>query len=216
LQEKVLKGRTPETARPGSRLQSVDLGAERNVVNKMGRSPISAADLASHLMYPKVFAEFRAHRDTFGDVSVLPTHVYYYGMDAGEELTVTMEDGRQVVIHYLTATEANEQGFRRLFFEINGQPSSVRVLDRKLSKPERHVEKADRADPKHIAAPMPGLVTTVAVENGQKVERGDALFTMEAMKMETIVAAERDGTVKRVVVSAGMQVEAKDLLLELV
>ncbi|MEQ8206612.1 MAG: pyruvate carboxylase, partial [Woeseia sp.] len=215
LQEKVLRGKVPITVRPGSLLESVDLDAEHTTLNKAGRTAVSKYDLASHLMYPKVFDEFRSHRDGFGDVSVLPTHVYYYGMEPREELTVTMEGGRQVVIHYLTSTEPNEQGYRRLFFEINGQPSSVRVLDRKLARPELTLEKADRNNAAHVAAPMPGLITTIAVEEGQKVKRGDALLTMEAMKMETAVSADRDGTVKRIVVAVGTQVDAKDLLVEL-
>lgn len=215
LQKKVLRGRQPITVRPGSQLESVDLDKEHASLNKAGRTPVSKYDLASHLMYPKVFEEFRNHRDVFGDVSVLPTHVYYYGMEPREELTVTMEGGRQVVIHYLTSTEPNEHGYRRLFFEINGQPSSVRVLDRKLARPELTLEKADRNNSAHVAAPMPGLVTTIAVEVGQEVKRGDALLTMEAMKMETAVSADRDGKVKRIVVAVGTQVDAKDLLVEL-
>jgi pyruvate carboxylase len=215
LQKKVLKGRKAITVRPGSQLEDVDLEQELRDLNKAGRNPVNSYDLASHLMYPKVFEEYRAHRESFGDASVLPTHVYYYGMEPRDELTVTMEDGRQIVIHYLTQTEPNEQGYRRLFFELNGQPSSVKVLDRKMARPEQTLEKADRNNPAHVAAPMPGLVTTVVVEPGQAVQRGDALVTMEAMKMETIVAAERDGTVKRIVAAVGMQVEAKDLLLEM-
>ena len=214
LQKKVLRGKKPLTVRPGSVLEDTDLDEARASLNPAGRLPVDDDDLASHLMYPKVFEEFREHRETYGDVSLLPTHVFFYGMEPSEELTVTMDDGRQVIIRYLTGTEPSEQGIRRLFFEINGQPSSVRVADRKLAATTTRAEKADRGNPKQVAAPMPGLITTVAVEEGQAVQRGDTLLTMEAMKMETAVAADRDGTVKRIVAGVGTQVDAKDLLLE--
>ncbi len=215
LQKKVLRGRQPITVRPGSELAEVDLDAELDRLRAAGRSPVGPNELASHLMYPKVFEEYRNHRETYGDVSRLPTHVFYYGMEPGDELTVTMEDGRQVIIRYLTVTAPGEKGTRRLFFEINGQPSSVRVVDRSLAVAEQAMEKADQSNPAHVGAPMPGLVTTLAVEVGQTVERGDTLLTMEAMKMETSVSAERGGTIRRIVVVVGTQVDAKDLLLEL-
>jgi len=214
LQKKVLRKRKPLTVRPGSKLEAVDLKAEHEKLNESGRFPADENDFASWLMYPKVFEEFRDHRETFGDVSMLPTHVFFYGMEPSEELTVTMDDGRQVIIRYLTRSDANDQGMRRLFFEINGQPSSVRIADRKLAKSKERMEQADRNNPNHVAAPMPGLITTIAVEEGQDVSRGDTLVTMEAMKMETAVAADRDGTVKRIVAKVGAQVDAKDLLLE--
>ncbi|MEM1263041.1 MAG: pyruvate carboxylase [Pseudomonadota bacterium] len=213
LSRKVLGDRQPRTDRPGQHLAAVDLEATRESLSQRGQ-PVSDTTLASHLMYPKVHAEFSRQRERFGDVSLLPTHVYFYGMTAGEELTLTMADGRPVVITYLTITDPDEQGFRRAFFEVNGQPSSVRVQDRHLAPAEKSHERADPANADHVAAPMPGLVVTVAVEPGQAVQRGDTLLTLEAMKMETAITAERDGNVGRVVASVGMQVEAKDLLVE--
>ncbi|MEO0997140.1 MAG: pyruvate carboxylase [Pseudomonadota bacterium] len=212
LQRKVLRGREPITVRPGSLLDDVDLDAERDRIGDAREIDDNA--LASHLMYPKVFADFRERRERYGDVSVLPTHVFFYGMRPAEEVTVGMSDGRQVVIRYLTESDPDDQGFRHLFFEVNGQPSSVRVLDRQLATPASTHEQADTANPAHVPAPMPGLIVTVAVEKGQPVVRGDALMTIEAMKMETVITADRDGTVERVVAATGMQVEAKDLLLE--
>ncbi|MEO1036958.1 MAG: pyruvate carboxylase [Pseudomonadota bacterium] len=213
LTRKVLRDRQPLTDRPGSHLDPVDLEATRASLSQHGEV-VGDDALAAHLMYPKVHAEYRRQREKFGDVSLLPTNVYFYGMQPGEELTVRMHDGRSVVFTYLTVTDPDEQGFRRVFFEANGQPSSVRVLDRHLAPAERSHERADLGNPAHVAAPMPGLVVTVAVEVGQPVERGDALLTLEAMKMETAITAERDGTIKRLIADVGMQVEAKDLLVE--
>ncbi|MBT8078054.1 MAG: pyruvate carboxylase [Gammaproteobacteria bacterium] len=215
LQRKVLKDRKPITGRPGELLEPIDLDAERSGLASTQTLPITDYDLASHLMYPKVFADYRRHRETYGDVSVLPTHNYFYGMQPEEELTAVMNDGRQVVIRYLTATDTDERGFRRLFFEINGQPSSVPVQDRHSELAQSVHEKADASNPNHVAAPMPGVVATVSVEVGQSVSKGDVLLTMEAMKMETSINAEKDGSVKRLIATVGSQYDTKDLLVEL-
>jgi pyruvate carboxylase len=214
LQQKVLGDREPITVRPGSLLAAVDLEDQRRKLNEGHEHPITDYDLASFLMYPKVFTEFRRHREEFGDVSVLPTHVYFYGMRPEEEIVVTMDDGRRVVIRYLTMGDTDDRGYRRVFFEINGQPSSVQVQDRSSDSAHHENEKADSANPNHVGAPMPGVISTIAVEVGQQVERGDTLLTMEAMKMETSIKAERAATVKRVVARIGEQFDAKDLLVE--
>ncbi len=216
LQQKVLKNREPVTDRPGSLLEAVDLDAERQALSREHESGIDENDLASYLMYPKVFEDFRRHRRLYGDLSVLPTHNFFYGMQPQEEITTVMEDGRQLVIRYLTATDADERGCRRLFFEINGQPRSVLIQDESLRTGRHENEKADPSNPHQVAAPMPGMIATIAVTEGQEVERGDVLLTMEAMKMETSIKAETDGTIKRVVATIGGQFEAKDLLIELV
>ena len=215
LQKKVLKSRKPITVRPGSLLEPVDLDSERRKLARDHEHPISDFDLASYLMYPKVFTEYRRHREEYGNVGVLPTHVYFYGMQPEEELVATMDDGREVVIHYLTSGDMGDRGYRRVFFAINGQPSSVLVQDRRSESAHRANERADSVNPNHVGAPMPGVISTVSVEVGQQVERGDTLLTMEAMKMETSIAAERDAIIKRVLAKIGDQFDAKDLLVEL-
>jgi pyruvate carboxylase len=216
LQRKVLRGRAALTGRPGAHLPSVDLEAERaELARTLGR-PATDDDLASHLMYPKVFADHHRHVQTYGDVAVLPTNVFFYGMRPGEDVTiVTHDEGRQAVIRYLTASDPDAEGMRHLFFEINGAPVSLRIADRSLAHRKVLHERADLSNPRHVPAPMPGLVASVAVEPGQAVERGDLLVTLEAMKMETVVSAERAGVVKRVVAGPGTEVDAKDLLIEL-
>ena len=214
LQKKVLKGRKPVTVRPGSLLDPVDLDEERRKLDEGHEHPVTDYDLASYLMYPKVFTEFRRHREEYGDVGVLPTHVYFYGMRAEEEVIATMEDGRKVVIRYLTTGDTDDRGYRRVFFEVNGQPSSVLIQDRSSESAHHENEKADSTNEKHVGAPMPGVISTIAVETGQEVQRGDTLLTMEAMKMETSITAERDGVVKRVLARIGEQFDAKDLLVE--
>jgi len=216
LQRKVLRGRPPLTDRPGAHLPPVDLAAAREeLARSLGRR-VSEQDLASHGMYPKVFADYAAHVQEYGHVAVLPTHVFFYGMVPGEDITVTTSDeGRQAVLRYLTVSDADAEGMRHLFFEINGWPVSLRIRDRSLAQEAVTHERADVSNPRHVPAPMPGLVVSVAVEAGQPVAKGDLLLVMEAMKMETAVVADRDGTVKRVVVPPDTEVDAKDLLLEL-
>jgi len=217
LQRKVLRGREALTDRPGAHLPPVDLDDERvKLAKRLGR-PANDRDLASHTMYPKVHGEFREHVREYGEVSVLPTHVFFYGMRPEEDVTVTSvgEDGRHAVLRYLTASEADGEAMRHLFFEINGWPVSVRIRDRSLARDVTLHERADLQNPNHVPAPMPGLVVSVAVEPGHAVERGDLLLTMEAMKMETAVTADRAGTVKRIVAAVGAEVNAKDLLIEL-
>ena len=214
LQKKVLKSRRPITARPGSLLEPADLDDERRKLDEGHEHPATDFDLASYLMYPKVFTEFRRHREQYGDVGVLPTHVYFYGLQPEEECVATMDDGRKIVIRYLTTGDTDDCGYRRAFFEVNGQPSSVLIPDHSSEAAHHENEQADSTNPNHIGAPMPGVISTIAVDVGQKVQRGDTLLTMEAMKMETSITAERDAMIKRVLARIGDQFDAKDLLIE--
>ncbi len=205
LSRKVLKGDALRGGRPGGELPPVDLAAERENVE-------SDTDLASRLMYPAVFDDFAEHRRLYGDVSVLPTHAFFYGMQPGQEITVDLEPGKTLVILCQAIGELHEDGTRLVFFELNGQPRTVRVKEAGTGAAEAQ-PKADPDNPEHVAAPMPGLVSTIAVSPGQKVRAGDLLLTLEAMKMETSIHAETAGNVGSVLVHTGQQVDAKDLLM---
>jgi pyruvate carboxylase len=215
LQKKVLKGATPITVRPGSLLAPADLEAERKTAaEKAGGIEIDDHALASYVMYPKVFTDFAKAADTYGPVSVLPTPVFFYGLPAGEEISVELERGKTLVIRTQAIGEVDEQGQRRVFFEMNGQPRVARIPDRAHGASGTEARrKAEDGNPNHVAAPMPGVVSTLAVKPGQTVKAGDMLLSIEAMKMETALAAERDGTVAEVLVNAGSQIDAKDLLV---
>jgi pyruvate carboxylase len=215
LQQKVLRGAEPLTVRPGEALEPVDLTVTRAEVERRIRRHITDEELASYLMYPKVFLDFAEHHRVYGDVSVLPTPVFLYGLERNEEIAVDIERGKTLIIRYLATGEADPEGRRTIFFELNGQPREVKVVDRSLAQTASARRKADEADPSHVAAPMPGLVVSLSVEAGQRVQAGDRLLSIEAMKMETAVFAEHDGVVGEVVVGPGTQVEAKDLLLVL-
>ena len=215
IQRKVLRGEAPIEGRPGAALPPVDLEATRAEVAEALHREIDDEDLMGHLMYPKVFADYAAHHAEFGPVRTLPTRSFFYGMEPGEEISVEIEPGVTLEIRLQAAAEANEEGEARLFFELNGQPRTVRVRDRAAAATKAARPKAEPGNENHVGAPMPGAVASVSVAPGAKVRPGDLLLTIEAMKMETGLAAERGGTVRAVHVAAGDQIDAKDLLVEL-
>ncbi|MEM9146498.1 MAG: biotin/lipoyl-containing protein, partial [Pseudomonadota bacterium] len=151
----------------------------------------------------------------FGPVRVLPTPTFFYGMEPGEEIAVDLRPGVTLVIQLQAISEPDEAGDVKLFFELNGQPRTIRVADHRFAATAPKAEKAEDGNPAHVPAPMPGVVGSVAVRAGQTVHAGDVLLTLEAMKMETAITADRNATVERVVAPAGTQVDAKDLLLVL-
>jgi pyruvate carboxylase len=146
---------------------------------------------------------------------VIPTAAFFYGMQSGEEINIDIEPGKRLIIRYLTAGEAREDGTRTVFFELNGQPREVNVPDRSLEATLHKHPKADPDDPDQVAAPMPGKVSNVAVKKGQAVKSGERLLSIEAMKMETAVYSPRDANVKDVLVKPGTAVAARDLLVVL-
>jgi pyruvate carboxylase len=213
LQKKVLKGEAPLTARPGSLLPPADLAAVRAEAEKKCGRQLGEDEFASYLMYPKVFAEFNTVVRRYGPVSALPTPTFFYGMQPGEEIAVEIERGKSLVIRLLTLSEADEEGQVKVFFELNGQQRIVKVPNRMLASRVVSRRKADEGNDTHVAAPMPGLVVTLAVRQGQEVKAGDVIATLEAMKMEAALHAARDGTVAEILVAPGQQVDAKDLIL---
>ncbi|WP_137919292.1 pyruvate carboxylase [Hydrogenophaga sp. 2FB] len=215
LQQKVLKGQQPLTGRPGEGLAPVDLEAERSrLAQKMGHA-ISDQDLASHLMYPKVFQAFAKHRGQYGDVSRVPTSAFFYGMQEHEEIAVTIDTGKTLHIKLEGRTPPDAEGFCRLFFELNGQPRLVRIPLAGASTTSKAIRLVDEENPHHVGSPMPGSVARIAVRLGQRVAKGDVLATIEAMKMESLVCAEHDGVVAHVLVQPGDVVPAKGLLFEM-
>jgi len=216
LQKKVLGKEKPLSVRPGSVMAPFDLDAARvKLQERLGRD-VADTEFASYLMYPDLFVDFAEHRRRFGDVSQLPTHAYFYGMASGTEIVTRTESGRQMIIRYLTESDPDEDGMRRVFFEVNGAPLTILVKDESIAGvAERKTEKANPDNPGHVAAPMPGLVVAVEVSVGEQVQRGDTLLILEAMKMQTAIQAERGGTVKRILARPDHVVDARDLLLEL-
>ncbi|MEL7116506.1 MAG: pyruvate carboxylase, partial [Pseudomonadota bacterium] len=213
--KKVLKGEKPITVRPGSLLEAADLEGERTALSENLGVEIDGEDLMGYMMYPKVFTDYAARHADFGPVRTLPTKTFFYGMKPGDEISVEIDPGVTLEIRLQAVGEAHEDGSVRVFFELNGQPRVIRVTDKKATADVVSRPKADPGNPGHIGAPMPGVVATVAVQAGQEVKQGDLLLTIEAMKMETGLHADRDTVVSAVHVQPGGQIDAKDLLVEL-
>ncbi|UCV17757.1 pyruvate carboxylase [Ferribacterium limneticum] len=215
LQAKILKGQQPIEGRVGGHLPAVNLEAEREKAEKTVGHHVNDTDLASFLMYPKVFAEYADHVRKYGDVSVLPTPVFFYGLSEKDEIAVDIDMGKTLVVRLTGKTVVDDEGEVKLFFELNGQPRPVRIAKAGLESTRKARPKAEEGNANHIAAPMPGAVSTIAVKPGQKVCKGSPLLSIEAMKMETAITVDRDATVVKVLVSPGDRVDPKDLLLVL-
>ncbi|APO76780.1 pyruvate carboxylase [Rhizobium etli 8C-3] len=214
LQNKALKGEKPYTVRPGSLLEEADLDAERRSIEIKLERTVNDFEFASYLMYPKVFTDFALASDTYGPVSVLPTPAYFYGLADGEELFADIEKGKTLVIVNQAMSGTDSQGMVTVFFELNGQPRRIKVPDRAHGASGAAARrKAEPGNAAHVGAPMPGVISRVFVSPGQAVSAGDVLVSIEAMKMETAIHAEKDGTIAEVLVKAGDQIDAKDLLV---
>lgn len=212
-QKAVLRDRPVVVGRPGASLPPADFEATRAHLTPLLGKPATDRECVTHLLYPKVFEDFVAHWKKYGDVSILPSPYYFYGPDSTEEIAVDIEEGKRLMIRFLATGQPKPDGTRTVFFELNGQPREVEVVDDSLDQTAHQAVKADPGDPTHVAASMPGMVIGIAVKVGGVVSQGDKLLSLEAMKMETTLSAERDGTVAQVLVQSGSQVESGDLLL---
>src|ERR1700675_349227 len=213
LQKIILRGQAPLRGRPSASLQAVKFEEEQKaLVKKLGHA-VRRDDLLSYLLYPDVFTKYDKFRQTYSDVSVLPTPAFFYGLTSGEEITIEIEPGKTLILKFLTASDPHPDGTRTLFFELNGQPREVNVRDRALRVVERAHPKADPADPGQVAAPTAGVISGIAVQANHPVERGAKLLTLEAMKMQSNIYAPISGRVVKLLVTPGQHVEAKDLLV---
>ena len=223
IQRKVLKGEAPMTERPGKSMPPVDLDAVRAKLaadlsigqEEADDEVVDDEDLNGYLMYPKVFMDYRARHRMYGPVRALPTRTFFYGMTSGEEITAEIDPGKTLEIRLQAVGETTDDGDVRVFFELNGQPRVIRVPNRAIKAKTAARPKATEGNPAHVGAPMPGSIASVAVTVGQKVRAGDLLVTIEAMKMETGLHADREAVVKALYVQPGAQIDAKDLLVEL-
>lgn len=168
----------------------------------------------SRLLFPGPWRDYEQARETYGDVSHVPTEAFLHGLEVGRVVSVALEPGVEVLVELETVGDVGEDGHRTLHLRVNGQPRPVRVRDRSVAVASRQARRADPGDPHQVGAGLPGAVLPrVAV--GDRVSRGDALAVIEAMKMESTVTSPLDGTVAEVVVAPGSGVEVGDLLVVL-
>ncbi len=212
---KVLKGEAPSTDRPGANMPPVELETVRNkLIAELDGYVVDDEDLNGYLMYPKVYLDYMGRHRQYGPVRTLPTPTFFYGMQPGEEISVEIDPGKTLEIRLQAVGETDETGEAKVFFELNGQPRVIRVPNRAVRAKTASRPKAVDGNQAQVGAPMPGVVASIAVAPGQKVNAGDLMLTIEAMKMETGIHADRAGTVKALHVTAGAQIDAKDLLIE--
>ncbi|MGA0845526.1 MAG: pyruvate carboxylase, partial [Luteolibacter sp.] len=221
--QKVVLGpnRIATTKRPGELAEPIDFDvvaeecARQAASHQIRFSPPQLQDAVfSHLMYPQVHADYLATRAQFDDLSHLPTPAFFYGLQPGEEIEMEIDPGKILIIKLISVGEADSAGRRTLFYELNGMPRESIVVDKSLGSATAVTRvKGDLSNPNHACAPMPGMVTEVAVSPGQEVKEGDKLIVLEAMKMLTTVSASADGRVGEILVKKGEQVDSDDLLV---
>ena len=215
LQKVILKGKEAITVRPGELLEPVDFEALKGeLLKELGREATNFEVLA-YALYPKVFLEYRKAVSQYGDLSVLDTPTYFYGLRLGEEIEIEIETGITLIVKLLTVSQPQADGTRVVYFELNGQSREVVIKDENIKSSVATKVKGDPKNPNHISATMPGTVIKVVVEKGEKVEKGDHLLITEAMKMETTVQAPFTGIVKDIYVQDGEAIQNGDLLIEL-
>jgi pyruvate carboxylase len=215
VRDRILGSEKPLEGRPGESIPPADLKAATEKVAKMVEGTPTERDIVSYLMYPQVFEQYAQHVERYSYTSLLPTPVYLHGMETGEEIAVDIEPGKTLIIKFLAIGDPHADGTRTVFFELNGQPRDVTIQDLSLKSETPTAVKADPDNPKHVGASMPGMVVRIAVQKDDSVAKGQKLLTLEAMKMETTVAAEIAGKVANVHVTTGTTVQAGDLLITL-
>jgi pyruvate carboxylase len=213
LRTRVLGDKPRVEGRPGAELPPVDLVAMRRDLRSKYGPHLRDTDVLSAALYPKVFAEYREFRETYSDLSVLPTRLFLAPLEADEEVSVEIERGKTLIIKLRAVGQLDADGTRLVYFELNGRPRSIRVRDEAAATTKVARDRADPSDPGSIGAPMPGVVIDVRTSAGASVGQGAPLVVLSAMKMETVVASPHAGKVDRVAVAVGDAVAAGDLLV---
>jgi pyruvate carboxylase len=215
VQKVILGKQKPMRGRPGASAPKIDLRKESTSLQKKLGRKVSKDDLFSSVMYPKVFEDFQAFRSSYGDISVLPTTAYFHGLEPGEEIAIKIEEGKTLFIKLLHVGDPDEKGERSLTFELNGKARSTLVQDKSVNAEAKVREKGDPANPKHVAAPIPAMISSISTSVGKSISKGEKVAVLEAMKMQTTLYASADGIVDELLVKVGDSVESKDLIARL-
>ncbi|WP_379953124.1 pyruvate carboxylase [Dokdonia sp. R78006] len=217
LQAIILKNKDAYTDRPNAHLAPVDFDKEYETFTakfqKGFTRPLEMEDFLSYMLYPKVFEQAHENYKKYGNLALVPTKNFFYGMALGEEILIELEPGKTVIIKLLSIGIPSDEGMRTVFFKVNGENRFVEVHDTSLNIKKVENLKVDPEDSNQIGAPLQGSLYKVLVKKGQEVKENEPLFIIEAMKMETTVVASKDGRVASITVSDGNMVSQNDLIL---
>ncbi|MFS8650702.1 MAG: pyruvate carboxylase [Caldibacillus sp.] len=215
LQKVVLKGREVLKDRAGKLLEPVNFAEVKEKLRPLMQREPTDFDAVAYALYPDVFLDYLKAVNRYGDLSVLDTPTFLYGMRIGETLEVEIEKGKTLIIKLVSIGQVQKDGTRIVYFELNGQPREVAIKDFSVESDLVEKPKADQQNEFHVGATMPGTVVKVLVEEGDTVKQGDHLVITEAMKMETTIQAPVSGTVEKIYVEPGEAISQGDLLIEL-
>ncbi|MFI8611584.1 pyruvate carboxylase [Staphylococcus capitis] len=215
LQEVILKGQQPLTERPGEYLEPVNFDEIREELADKQQGEVTEQDVISYVLYPKVYNQYIQTKEQYGDLSLLDTPTFLFGMRNGETVEIEIDTGKRLIIKLETISEPDENGNRTIYYAMNGQARRIYIKDENVKTNANVKPKADKTNPSHIGAQMPGSVTEVKVATGDEVKANQPLLITEAMKMETTIQAPFDGVIKQVTVVSGDAIATGDLLIEI-
>ncbi|SFC74205.1 pyruvate carboxylase [Bacillus sp. UNCCL81] len=215
LQRIILKGRQPLTERAGESLKPIDFKDVEEYLFKTLNRQVTNFDILAYCLYPKVFMDYQKNVESYGDLSVLDTPSFFHGMRLDEEIKVDIERGKTLIVKLVSIGQAQPDGTRVIYFELNGQPREIVVKDYSIKSTVVQKRKGDTSNPNHINATMPGTVLNVLVKKGDVVEKGQTLAITEAMKMETTVQSPFTGVIRDILITSGESISTGDLLIEL-
>ncbi len=215
LQRIILKDKEPFNDRPNKHLPAIDFDKEFALFLEQFGSDLKLTDFLSYKFYPKVFEDYIKFYRQYGDVSVVPTPLFLYGMKVGQDTTIEIAKGKTLLIRLLSIGPVDDRGNRTVFFKLNGQTRNVEVRDKSIKVERKENRKIDKANEKQIGAPLQGMLSKLLVKKGDAVKKNQQLFIIEAMKMETIITAPFDATIGNIELSGGTLVNTNDLILEL-
>jgi pyruvate carboxylase len=213
LQKIVLKGTAPLEVRAGEVMEDVDFNALREEIGQFQTDSVTEQDVLSYALYPKVYKDFVTTKERFGNVEVLDTPTFLFGMRKNEILEIEIDKGKTLIVNLLSIGHVHDDGMRWMYFELNGFPRKVKIQDENVESKVARLEKADPTDPNHVGAQMPGTVSAVKFKKGDNFKKGEVMIITEAMKMESSVKAPFDGVVDNVFVAPGEKVGANDLMM---
>ncbi len=213
LQKLVLKDVIPYTTRPNEHMEPINFDKAFEAFQLKFGKDYSFLDLLSYLFYPKVFEEYAAHREKFGDVYYFPTTAFFYGLNANEETLIELAPGKSILVKMMYTTQPDEHGIVSVFFKLNGQTRAIEVKSNNFKVTIASNKKVTNDN--EIGAPLQGKLSKILVNVGDEIEKNTPLFAIEAMKMESTVVAPFAGKIKAILLKAGSLVAQDDVVLEL-